>query len=160
MSATASEASGVAARRYHFYPRASRDGRSWVLAGYLLLAATLGLWPAELPLWARWVQGGILVGLGLLAWRHRGPLPARPFSLTEAGQGRWLDSDSDFALSPASRLLPRMALLRWHQDGQRGWHWCHRDSFERADWHRLCRLVLRAQRGDSTVGPGSAAGSG
>ncbi|GAA5192345.1 hypothetical protein GCM10025772_21320 [Ferrimonas gelatinilytica] len=123
------------------------------MSGLLLLLVSVWSWPG--PIHAFWWVGRLLLTLFLMwqIWRSRTMMVPPAFTLSPDGEGRWSATGERFELSPASRLLPGIALLRIVSGQQRYWHWCHHDSFEERHWRRLCRAVLVAQRrGVSTVG--------
>ncbi|SHI23256.1 protein YgfX [Ferrimonas marina] len=139
-----------------FIPAPSRQAARLRAAGYLFLLFSLTLWPTPLtPFWLL-LQAGVALMVLLFWWRGRGQQP-RGFVLNQDGQGRWLSEPSRFVVSARSRLLPGMVLLHC-QPG--GWQWWHQDSFDEAQWRRLCRLTLAIQRGESTVGSDSGKVSG
>ncbi len=123
------------------------------MSGLLLLLLSVWIWPG--PLAPHWWGLRLLSTLFLLwqCWSALALVSPPAFSLTPGGEGRWLADGRRFALTSASRLLPRIALLRVTSEQGRQWYWCHQDSFEERHWRRLCRAVLRVQRdGTSTVG--------
>ncbi len=143
-----------------FYPAASRWGRRYRLLGLSLLFLPLLLWPSTLSLPWHLLQILLMTGLLLALWRARRLSPCRPFSLDESGVGHWLDDGAPFRVTVRSRLLPGMVMMAVVSGGRAGWLWQHEDSFGRADWRRLCRMLLVIQRGERMVGPDSGSVSG
>ncbi|MBY6107460.1 hypothetical protein KUW19_13375 [Ferrimonas balearica] len=160
MSAISPERSGQPRQRYQFYPTASHLGRRWRIGGLGVLILSVAWQPTGMQPWLSVLKLVVIVSLLVLCWRQRG-LPVVPaFALDDRGRAHWLADGTAFQVLPASRLLPGMALLVWQQDGRRQWGWQFEDSYDRAGWRRLCRLLLMIQRGDRIVGPDSGSSSG
>lgn len=135
-------------------------GRRWRILGLSLLLIAVLLWPHSLSLPWLAVQLGLSGWLLIQLWRARVVHPVRPFSLDDKGVGCWLDEGRPFRVTDGSRLMPGMAMMLVVSEGRNHWVWQHEDSFSRADWRRLCRVLLVIQRGERIVGPDSGSVSG
>ncbi|MBY6188119.1 hypothetical protein KUV89_15985 [Marinobacter hydrocarbonoclasticus] len=147
-------------QHYLFYPKASRQGRLLRIMGGLLLCGSLMLWPAHLPNGLLLVKWLLLLLLAIAVLRQWRTPPARPFQLGQDGEGVWLDTGLSFRVSARSRLMPGVVMMALEQGQRKSWLWQHQDSYQRADWRRLCRLLVAIQRGERMVGADSGKVSG
>ncbi|WP_420811000.1 protein YgfX [Ferrimonas lipolytica] len=140
---------------YSFRPHHSRLGQIWYWAATTFLVLLILSWPQQAALQPL-LQAMLGLYVGYFRYHNR-PKRLAAFTLEGNGRGRLLAAGEQFQLSVRTRLLPQVVVL--HSE-QLGWQWLWCDSIDDTHWRRLCRIALKAQRGESMVGAGSELNSG